>query len=207
MADPIEEEIQKEVKAHKILIYGKGTKTMPMCGFTRETMQFFDKYGYPYELIDVLSQPTKREALTKMTKWPTLPKVFIDGTFYGDTDILDPMAAKGEIEPLSLLPEMAKIASSMVHDVLEAFVGRDPEKATAVCVRDDALDDFYESIFRTLLTFMMENSQNIGPSTTLLFVAKNLERIGDHATNIAEMVYYAATGDRLVEDEPEPSES
>jgi hypothetical protein len=52
----------------------------------------------------------------------------------------------------------------------------------------------------TLLTFMMENPQNIGPSTTLLFVAKNLERIGDHATNIAEMVYFAATGDRLVDD-------
>ena len=68
---------------------------MPMYGFTRETIQFFDKYGYPYELIDVLSQPTKREALAKMTNWPTL-----DGQFYGDTDILDPMAAKGEIEPL-----------------------------------------------------------------------------------------------------------
>ena len=114
---------------------------------------------------------------------------------------------RGDLEPLSLLPEMAKIASEMVHDSLKAFAERDAELARAVCARDDALDDFYESIFRTLLTFMMENSQNIGPSTTLLFVAKNLERIGDHATNIAEMVYYAATGDRLVEDEPEPSES
>jgi phosphate transport system protein len=104
-----------------------------------------------------------------------------------------------EIEPLSLLPEMATIASGMVHDVLIAFVDRDPAKARAVCKRDDALDDFYESIFRTLLTYMMEDPQNIGPSTTLLFVAKNLERIGDHATNIAEMVYYAATGERLVE--------
>ncbi|MFL6729736.1 MAG: phosphate signaling complex protein PhoU [Sphingomicrobium sp.] len=106
---------------------------------------------------------------------------------------------KGEIEPLSLLPEMAKIACGMVHDVLAAFVERDPAKARAVCLRDDALDDFYESIFRTLLTYMMENPQSIGPSTTLLFVAKNLERIGDHATNIAEMVYFAATGVRLVE--------
>ena len=91
------------------------------------------------------------------------------------------------------------MASIMVHDVLIAFVERDPDKARAVCKRDDALDDFYDSIFRTLLTYMMENPQNIGPSTTLLFVAKNLERIGDHATNIAEMVYYAATGERLVE--------
>jgi phosphate transport system protein len=104
-----------------------------------------------------------------------------------------------EIEPLSLLPEMANIASEMVHDVLTAFVDRDPARAQAVCKQDDALDDFYESIFRTLLTYMMENPQNIGLSTTLLFVAKNLERIGDHATNIAEMVYFAATGERLAE--------
>jgi phosphate transport system protein len=109
------------------------------------------------------------------------------------------LPAKGDIEPLSLLPEMAKIASGMVHDVLAAFIERDPEKALSVCARDDALDDFYESIFRTLLTYMMENPQNIGPSTTLLFVAKNLERIGDHATNIAEMVYFAATGARITE--------
>ena len=95
---------------------------------------------------------------------------------------------------------MAKIAAGMVHDVLTTFVESDPERAKAVCARDDALDDFYESIFRTLLTYMMEDPQNIGPSTTLLFVAKNLERIGDHATNIAEMVHYAATGERLVGD-------
>lgn len=100
MANPIEDEIQQEIKANKILIYGKGTKTMPMCGFTRETMQFFDKYGYPYELVDVLQNPAKREVLSKMTNWPTLPKVFIDGQFYGDTDVLDPMEKKGEVEPL-----------------------------------------------------------------------------------------------------------
>ena len=100
MPEPMEEEIQREVQTNKILIYGKGTKAMPMCGFTRETMQFFDKYGYPYELIDVLQNPAKREALTKMTNWPTLPKVFIDGNFYGDTDILEPMEKKGELEPL-----------------------------------------------------------------------------------------------------------
>ena len=105
----------------------------------------------------------------------------------------------GEIKPLSLLPEMAKIASGMVHDVLAAYVERDAQGAVAVYARDDALDDFYESIFRTLLTYMMEDQQHIGPSTSLLFVAKNLERIGDHATNIAEMVYFAATGERLVE--------
>ena len=100
MADPIEQEIQKEIADNKILIYGKGTKSAPQCGFTVETMEFFDKFGYPYELINVLPNPEKREILNKMTNWPTLPKVFINGTFYGDTDILGPMEQKGELQPL-----------------------------------------------------------------------------------------------------------
>ena len=104
-----------------------------------------------------------------------------------------------QLEPLSLLPEMARIATQMVHDVLDAFVKRDPEAAVRVVERDQAVDDFYDSIFRTLLTFMMERPQTIGQSAHLLFVAKNLERVGDHATNIAEMVYYAATGEHVAE--------
>lgn len=105
----------------------------------------------------------------------------------------------GKIEPLSLLPEMARVASGMVHDVLNAFVERDAAAAVRVCERDDAVDDFYDTIFRALLTHMMENPQSIGAGAHLLFVAKNLERVGDHATNIAEMVYYAATGDHMAD--------
>ncbi len=100
MADPIEEEIQRELKQHKILIYGKGTKTAPQCGFTIETMEFFDRLGYSYEIVNVLENPAKREVLTRMTNWPTLPKVFINGQFYGDTDVLEPMQSKGELKPL-----------------------------------------------------------------------------------------------------------
>jgi len=100
VSNSVEQEVQKEIKENKILIYGKGTKDAPRCGFTIETIQFFDRFGYPYEVIDVLSNPAKREFLSKMTNWPTLPKVFINGSFYGDTDILEPMAQKGEIEPL-----------------------------------------------------------------------------------------------------------
>ncbi|MBN4049992.1 glutaredoxin [Nitrospira defluvii] len=100
MANPVDDEIKKEVADHKILIYGKGTKSMPMCGFTKETIVFFDKYGYDFEVVDVLRNGEKREALSQMTNWPTLPKVFIDGQFYGDTDILDEMERKGEVEPL-----------------------------------------------------------------------------------------------------------
>jgi phosphate transport system protein len=106
-----------------------------------------------------------------------------------------------KIEPLSLLPEMARIAGEMVHNVLDAFAARDADKAAAVCERDKAVDDFYNSIFRTLLTFMMENPHNITAATHLLFVAKNLERIGDHATNVAEMVYFAARGEHLADRE------
>jgi len=105
------------------------------------------------------------------------------------------------LRPLSLLPEMARIVAEMVHDALDAFVARDPAKASLVCDRDRAVDDYYNAIFRVLLTFMMEDAQNITPATHLLFIAKNLERIGDHSTNVAEMVYFAATGARLRERE------
>ena len=108
-----------------------------------------------------------------------------------------PSLGDSKIRPLSLLPEMARIAGEMVHNVLDAFAARDAAKAAAVCERDAAVDDFYNSIFRALLTHMMENPHNITPATHLLFIAKNLERIGDHATNVAEMVYFAATGSQL----------
>ena len=96
----IDDTIKEEIANNKILIYGKGTKSAPQCGFTAETVQFFNKYGHPFEVVNVLENMNKREALSKMTNWPTLPKVFIDGKFYGDTDILDEMEAKGEVEPL-----------------------------------------------------------------------------------------------------------
>ncbi|HVN68656.1 MAG TPA: glutaredoxin domain-containing protein [Candidatus Binatia bacterium] len=92
------EEIAGEIAANTILVYGKGTKSAPRCGFTLETIEFFNRFGYPFEVIDVLENVPKREALAEMTNWPTLPKVFIGGTFYGDTDILGPMAESGELQ-------------------------------------------------------------------------------------------------------------
>ena len=105
------------------------------------------------------------------------------------------------IEPISILPAMGRMASEMVHDVLDAFAARDAEEAVRVVESDNALDDFYDSIFRTLVTYMVENPRTIGQVAHLLFVAKNLERIGDHATNVAEMVYFAATGTQMVDRE------
>lgn len=103
----------------------------------------------------------------------------------------------GATVPVSLLPEMGRIAIELVHDALDAFIERDAIKAAQVCASDRLVDDFYTGMFRTLLTYMMENPHNIGPAAHLLFVAKNIERIGDHATNIAEVVYFATTGERL----------
>jgi monothiol glutaredoxin len=98
MSEQLKNEIEREVADNTILIYGKGTKTMPRCGFTLETIEFFNRYGYPFEVIDVLENIPKREALSAMTDWPTLPKVFINGKFFGDTDILEPMARSGELD-------------------------------------------------------------------------------------------------------------
>ena len=108
-----------------------------------------------------------------------------------------PLIESSKIEPLSLLPEMAKVSIEMVGDALDAFAARDGAKAAMVLGRDQAVDNFYNSIFRALLTFMMENPHNITPAAHLLFIAKHLERIGDHATNVAEMVYFADTGEHM----------
>lgn len=98
MSEDLNREIAREIAAAPIVIYGKGTKTAPRCGFTLETIEFFDRFGYPFEVIDVLENIPKREALSAMTDWPTLPKVFINGKFYGDTDVLGPMAESGELQ-------------------------------------------------------------------------------------------------------------
>lgn len=109
------------------------------------------------------------------------------------------LGANPTIEPVSLLPSMAQVAGEMVGDALNAFAARDAVLAEAVVARDHVVDSFYNSIFRTLVTYMMENPKTISESAHLLFIAKNIERIGDHATNVAEMVYYAATGHYLPE--------
>jgi phosphate transport system protein len=105
------------------------------------------------------------------------------------------MEGRSKVEPITLVPAMADIAQGMVRDVLNAYGSRDALLAVEVIRRDEKLDQFYNTLFRSLLTHMMENPATITSAAQLLFVARNLERIGDHATNVAEMVYYAATGE------------
>ena len=101
---------------------------------------------------------------------------------------------RNRFEPLTLIPAMGELAAEMVHDVLTAYAARDPVLAREVIERDAKVDAFYDSIFRNLVSYMVENPATISSAAHLLFIARNLERVGDHATNIAEMVHYSAVG-------------
>jgi phosphate transport system protein len=100
------------------------------------------------------------------------------------------------------LKHMNDVAALQLKNVLDAYAQRDVEKARDVWAKDVELDALEDSIFRDLLTSMMEDPRNIGFCTSLLFVSKNIERIGDHATNIAETVFYLVTGSTLPAERP-----
>ena len=115
------------------------------------------------------------------------------------------VAVVGEQQPKQLmlgLKHMGELALSQLKEVLDAFIERDAERALKVWYKDEEIDAMYNSLFRELLTYMMEDPRNIGLCTHLLFGAKNIERIGDHATNIAETVYYLATGRTITDQRP-----
>ena len=101
------------------------------------------------------------------------------------------------IKPFITIPLMAEICRAMVKDVLDAYVERDAQKALKVWSRDPEVDEYYDQLFRELVTYILEDPKLTGACVDLMFVAKNLERIGDHATNIAEKVYYMVHGDQL----------
>ncbi len=97
---------------------------------------------------------------------------------------------------------MVELALRQLKDVLDAYADRDPVRAMAVWNDDQQIDAMYNSLFRELLTYMMEDPRNIGLSTHLLFGAKNMERVGDHTTNIAETIHYMITGVSILENRP-----
>ncbi|MBM0168848.1 phosphate signaling complex protein PhoU [Altererythrobacter sp. C41] len=111
------------------------------------------------------------------------------------------IADRRHFDPLTLIPAMGELAAEMVHDVLTAYGARDPVLAREVIAADQKVDNFYNSIFRNLVSHMVENPSTISTAAQLLFVARNIERIGDHATNVAEMVHYAATGTYPADDD------
>ena len=102
-----------------------------------------------------------------------------------------------ELRPIQQLPRIGQSCLSMVKDVLDAYVERDADKATAVWHRDSEVDELYTSLFRELVTYMLEDPRTISSCIDLLFIAKNLERIADHATNIAEKIVFIIHGTQI----------
>ena len=103
------------------------------------------------------------------------------------------------VQLANALPRLAQLAEGLVREVLAAYRDNDADRALDVWARDEELDEQYTGLFRELLTYMMEDPRNITPCTHLLFMAKNLERIGDHATNIAENVYFLVHGAQITQ--------
>ena len=111
------------------------------------------------------------------------------------------------VRPAGAIPRMGRLVQEIMKEVLDAFIERDVDKAVAARGRDEELDDLYTSLFREVLTYMMEDPRNITPCTHLLFIAKNLERIGDHATNIAETIHFLVIGHPLTTERQKGDES
>ncbi|PWC44837.1 phosphate signaling complex protein PhoU [Azospirillum sp. TSO22-1] len=111
------------------------------------------------------------------------------------------------VRPVVGIPRMGKLVEGILKDVLDAYTERDVAKAVSAWERDQELDDLYTSLFREVLTDMMEDPRNITPCTHLLFMAKNLERIGDHATNVAETIHFLVVGEPLAGERPKSDTS
>ena len=115
------------------------------------------------------------------------------------------LAISGQFQPQRIVAgvqHMSDLVAEQLKDVLDAFTEGDVDKALNVWRRDGAIDALHASLFRELLTYMMEDPRNITFCTHLLFCAKNIERIGDHTTNIAETIHYLVTGQTIQAERP-----
>ena len=118
-----------------------------------------------------------------------------------------PLIETDPMRPIYVIPRMGQSVMTMMTDVIEAYISRDAEKALDVWRADAFVDEMYVSLFRELLTYMMEDSRRITPCTHVLFIAKNIERMGDHVTNVCETIYFLVHGERLREQRPRKTRS
>ncbi len=96
----VADDIKKTVESHRVVVYMKGTKIFPQCGFSANTVAIFKQLDVPIETVNVLADPAVREGIKAFTSWPTIPQIFIDGKFVGGNDILKEMYASGELKKL-----------------------------------------------------------------------------------------------------------
>lgn len=109
------------------------------------------------------------------------------------------------VKPTAGIPRLGRLVQEIVKDVLDAYVEQDDEKAIKVWKQDEEVDDMYTGLFRELITYMMEDPRNITACIHLMFIAKNIERIGDHATNIAETIHFLVQGTPILAERPKGS--
>ena len=107
------------------------------------------------------------------------------------------LASEPRVNAIASLGRMGHLVQEMLSDVVDAYVERDSRKGMSVWHRDNQVDEFYDSLFREIITYVLEDPRTTSACIDLLFVAKNIERIGDHATNIAERLHYVVEGDRI----------
>jgi monothiol glutaredoxin len=100
MAEDIMKKIKSQIDENKILLYMKGTKEMPQCGFSARVVQILNSYGVPFESVDVLADPELRQALKEFSNWPTFPQLYVNGQLIGGCDICVEMDRSGELEPI-----------------------------------------------------------------------------------------------------------
>jgi phosphate transport system protein len=165
--------LQREVEEHAILMIAR---RQPLAVDLRETISVIRVSGDVERIGDLAKNIAKRA-----------------------------LAISGQFQPqkaVAGLEHMSDLAMGQLKDVLDAYAERDDAKALDVWRRDGQIDALYTSLFRELLTYMMEDPRNISFCTHLLFVAKNVERIGDHTTNVAETIHYLVTGETLTLERP-----
>ena len=100
MADNVSVNIDEQVKGNKVIVYMKGKKNFPQCGFSAHLVEILQSYGYPFETVDVLEDQAIREGIKQYSNWPTIPQIFINGKFIGGCDIVHEMHERGELAPL-----------------------------------------------------------------------------------------------------------
>ncbi|KAF3888991.1 MULTISPECIES: Grx4 family monothiol glutaredoxin [Nostocales] len=100
MTPELKERLDSLVKQNKILVFMKGTKLMPMCGFSNNVVQILNTLGVPFETINVLDEPDIRQGIKEYSNWPTIPQVYINGQFVGGSDILIELYQKGELQQM-----------------------------------------------------------------------------------------------------------
>lgn len=106
------------------------------------------------------------------------------------------------VAPMRSLARMGRMVSELLKESLDAYLSHNAERAIAVRMRDQEVDDLYSSLFREILTYMVEDPRTITACSHMMFIAKNIERVGDHATNIAEMTHFLVTGQSLKDQRP-----